>query len=558
VKFAMQHLLEKARQRKNQELGQNLLPEQKEQLIQKYHSLKIPEAPLGPPEIDPSEIEIGHVLGDGSFGTVYMGHCRQKAVAVKKLLKQNLSEQDLEDFRREIEILSSMFHPNICLFMGACTQPGNLMIVTELMKSDLQHVLHDSNIQLSLLTRMRMAKDIALGMNWLHQNKPPIIHRDLKPSNLLVDENWRVKVSDFGLSQIRWRESVKTEDDKGTAQWMAPELLLNQPYTEKCDVYSFGIVLWELLTRQEPFPEFDNFEDFKKAVCEQHRRPSIPPNIPSGLKMLIQDCWNANAEMRPSFSGIVKRLDNIIVDIAILDPQGNQFWKKSFLTQDNVRWTVFVDEFAKLLNLTSFLSPTEPKAILQSPISDLLQNVPRVFAGTNIEVNLRCLKFLLVEKPKVTSGVTLDNEEEIVTVERFGDILNWFGPLKIPQEEDTSTILDKIRELLSCVWFHGDVSTKEAETMLTNLEPGYFLVRFSTTTPGGYTISKVTKTKAIQHQRISHNLEDDTFVVSGRHHKSLQELIEKESKELYLLYPCTGSKYQSLFVEQDISGYKFE
>jgi hypothetical protein len=111
--------------------------------------------------------------------------------------------------------------------------------------------------------------------------------------------------------------------------------------------------------------------------------------------MLIEDCWNATPEMRPSFSGIVRRLDNIIVDIAILDPLGNQFWKKNFLTHDQVRWTEFVDEFAKLLKLTSFLSATHPKSIATAPVSDLLENNPQVFAGTDIELNIKCLKVLL-------------------------------------------------------------------------------------------------------------------------------------------------------------------
>jgi hypothetical protein len=111
--------------------------------------------------------------------------------------------------------------------------------------------------------------------------------------------------------------------------------------------------------------------------------------------MLIEDCWNADAQMRPSFSGIVKRLENIIVDIAILDPQANQFWKKNFLTQDQVRWTEFLDEFAKLLKLTSFLSTNYPKAIATAPISDLLENNPELFTGTEIPLNINCLKSLL-------------------------------------------------------------------------------------------------------------------------------------------------------------------
>ena len=145
------------------------------------------------------------------------------------------------------------------------------MIVTELMKSDLQTVLDDEDFQAPILVRIRMAKDVALGMNWLHSNKPSILHRDLNPSNLLVDENMHVKIADYGLSRIRDESPMSPQDNqsgsdamdvdmnasqsltssrmdisknssaKGTPYYMAPELLRNEPYTEKCDVYSFGI-----------------------------------------------------------------------------------------------------------------------------------------------------------------------------------------------------------------------------------------------------------------------------------------------------------------------------
>lgn len=141
---------------------------------------------------------------------------------------------------------STIFHPNICLFMGACTLPGNFFIVSEFMpKGDMERMLRDKNIQFSLYQRMKMAKDAALGMNWLHCSNPMFIHRDLKSSNLLVDENGRVKVCDFGLSQIKQHGEVLKDLDsaKGTPLWMAPEVMQFKEFNEKADVYSFGIVL---------------------------------------------------------------------------------------------------------------------------------------------------------------------------------------------------------------------------------------------------------------------------------------------------------------------------
>jgi serine/threonine protein kinase len=141
---------------------------------------------LGPPEIQDHEIEAISELGTGSFGTVCRGRCRAKDVAVKVLHRQLLDESSLQSFRKEVEIVrlvthplslhsltlspsihSKIFHPNIVLFMGACTVPGKMMIVTELMpKGDLETILKDRSISLGLLTRMKMAKDAALGMTW--------------------------------------------------------------------------------------------------------------------------------------------------------------------------------------------------------------------------------------------------------------------------------------------------------------------------------------------------------------------------------------------------------
>jgi serine/threonine protein kinase len=106
-------------------------------------------------------------------------------------------------------------HPNIVLFMGACTEPGNFAIVTELLPGGSLHdLLHNPKVAISLLQKVKMLKDIALGMNWLHCSKPAIIHRDLKPTNVLVDEHWNMKICDFGLSAINRTESIV---DQGVA-----------------------------------------------------------------------------------------------------------------------------------------------------------------------------------------------------------------------------------------------------------------------------------------------------------------------------------------------------
>ncbi|GAM17330.1 hypothetical protein SAMD00019534_005050 [Acytostelium subglobosum LB1] len=491
----------------------------------------------GPPEIGPEEIQTESILGDGSFGTVYKGRCRQKDVAVKVMLKQ-VDEKTLKDFRKEVAIMSTIFHPNIVLFLGACTSlQGKLMICTELMKGNLETLLMDPNIKLPLITRMRMAKDAALGILWLHSSNPVFIHRDLKTSNLLVDANLNVKVCDFGLSQIKQRgENLKDGQDgaKGTPLWMAPEVLQGKLFNEKADVYSFGLVLWQIYTRQELFPEFDNFYKFVAAICEKVVRPPVPADCPPALRQLIQKCWDASPENRPDFNVITSTLEGIVIDLAIPDEYGAIMWKNHFRHADYATWKDFLNVFANFIGLTSAQT---------QPMYDLLLNSPNL-NGSTIELNFKCLKAIIAMPTRVGG-----QEEEVVSMEQFGKVLAWFGCLK----EDGSQILDKIRQLMECAWFHGDISTAESENRLHKKPEGTFLVRFSTSESGSYTISKVSKNGVISHQRI--HRPGGKFQVNNSKYLSVKDLILGEAQALGIITPCLGSRFLSLIHKSNTSGY---
>jgi len=490
----------------------------------------------GPPEIDPVEIEKNRVLGDGSFGTVYAGKCRQKDVAVKFLLKQDYDEKTLQTFRNEVEVMSKIFHPNINLFMGACTVPGQLMIVTELMKGDLESLLVDEQVQLSLLRRLKIAKDAALGILWLHSSNPQIIHRDLKASNLLIDDNLTCKICDFGLSQIKPRGKNLIdgkEGAKGTPLWMAPEVMMGEQFNEKADVYSFSLILWFLLETKEPYEQFEDLETFARAVCIQHVRPAIPQGTDPGLKDLITRCWAPNPADRPTFSEIVQKLDHIMIDVAIEDPLGRQFWRENFFTKDPVPWNDFLNAFSKLLRLL----PQNANM----PLSYVLSHAREIIKDTTVEIDIKCLKAILADEQG-------NNDESIVSLEKFGNILRWFGPLN-------NTILQRIRVLMTEPWFHGDIITSESETRLLGKPEGTFLVRFSTSTPGCYTISKVSLHDAtIKHQKIQ-RLANYNLEINGHVYKTLQELVRSESIPLNLHIACAGSRFPPIFMQQKISGY---
>eukprot|EP01018_Ginkgo_biloba_P013382 Gb_10076 [translate_table: standard] len=150
--------------------------------------------------------------------------------------------------------MKKLRHPNVLLFMGAVASPERLCIVTEFLpRGSLFRLFQRNTPGMDWRRRARMALDIARGINYLHHCHPPIVHRDLKSSNLLVDKNWTVKVGDFGLSRLRHATFLTAKSGKGTPQWMAPEVLRNEPSNEKSDIYSFGVILWELATEKVPW-----------------------------------------------------------------------------------------------------------------------------------------------------------------------------------------------------------------------------------------------------------------------------------------------------------------
>eukprot|EP00300_Choanocystis_sp_HF-7_P013506 c18324_g1_i1.p1 GENE.c18324_g1_i1~~c18324_g1_i1.p1 ORF type:complete len:149 (+),score=27.44 c18324_g1_i1:731-1177(+) len=143
-------------------------------------------------------------------------------------------------------------HPNIVLFMGGLSQPDSLGIIMEHMPcGNLFEVLHETKIELDMKQKLKFACDAARGMTYLHMSNPPIIHRDLKSLNLMLDANFNVKITDFGLSKTKSTHNRPMTAQCGTYQWMAPELIQGHYYDEKVDVFSFGIVVSvQILVRQ--------------------------------------------------------------------------------------------------------------------------------------------------------------------------------------------------------------------------------------------------------------------------------------------------------------------
>ncbi|KAL0368859.1 UNVERIFIED_CONTAM: Serine/threonine-protein kinase CTR1 [Sesamum calycinum] len=265
-------------------------------------------------EISWDELHIKERVGAGSFGTVHRAEWHGSDVAVKVLTVQDFHDDQLKEFLREVAIMKRIRHPNVVLFMGAVTKRPHLSIVTEyLPRGSLFRLIHRpaAGEILDQRRRLRMALDVAKGVNYLHRLTPPIVHWDLKSPNLLVDKNWNVKVCDFGLSRFKANTFISSKSVAGTPEWMAPEFLRGEPSNEKSDVYSFGVILWELVTMQQPWSGLSPAQ-VVGAVAFQNRRPAIPPNTSPVLASLMESCWADDPAQRPSFSSIVDSLKKLL------------------------------------------------------------------------------------------------------------------------------------------------------------------------------------------------------------------------------------------------------
>ncbi|XXG64703.1 hypothetical protein AAC387_Pa05g2584 [Persea americana] len=261
-----------------------------------------------------SDLVLKERIGAGSFGTVHRADWHGSEVAVKILMEQDFHAVHFQEFLREVAIMKRMRHPNIVLFMGAVTRPPNLSIVTEyLSRGSLYRLLHRAGARevLDERRRLNMAYDVAKGMNYLHKRNPPIVHRDLKSPNLLVDKKYTVKVCDFGLSRLKENTFLSSKSTAGTPEWMAPEVLRDEPSNEKSDVYSFGVILWELVTLQQPWSSL-NPAQVVAAVGFKSRRLEIPSDVNPQVAAIIESCWANEPWQRPSFSAIMELLKPLI------------------------------------------------------------------------------------------------------------------------------------------------------------------------------------------------------------------------------------------------------
>lgn len=263
-----------------------------------------------------SDLTYNKVIGGGTSCSVWVGTYRKKQVAIKK--QKNDEKVTKIEFDRELQVYASINHVNLVKYFGVCLEPPCCLVLEYCKGGDLFTLLHKrKDVCLEWTTRIKILKDICCGMAHLHSHR--FIHRDLKSLNLLLENKVNsnndsvvVKISDFGLSRV-FVEGEFMTGRLGTCHWMAPEVLQSSIYTLAADVYSFAIVIYEVITREYPY-KGKSSDEISVQVTRNHLRPSLtslPRTCPPQLIDIMKLCWDSDYTRRPSFESIHGLLENI-------------------------------------------------------------------------------------------------------------------------------------------------------------------------------------------------------------------------------------------------------
>ncbi|XP_022142218.1 serine/threonine-protein kinase HT1 [Momordica charantia] len=271
--------------------------------------------------VDLSKLFLGLRFAHGAHSRLYHGKYNDEPVAVKIIRVPEDDENGAlaarleKQFAREVTLLSRLDHPNVIKFVAACRKPPVFCVITEyLSQGSLRAYLHKLEHQsLPLQKLIAIALDVARGMEYIHAQG--IIHRDLKPENVLIDEDFHLKVADFGIACPE-AYFDPLADDPGTYRWMAPEMIKHKPYGRKVDVYSFGLMLWEMVAGAIPYEDMTPIQA-AFAVVNKNLRPVISSDCPLAMRALIEQCWSLQPDKRPDFWQVVKVLEQFESSLAL-------------------------------------------------------------------------------------------------------------------------------------------------------------------------------------------------------------------------------------------------
>ncbi|XP_059215098.1 mitogen-activated protein kinase kinase kinase 21 [Centropristis striata] len=363
------------------------------------------QVPSSPVKIPFSELVLEEIIGVGGFGKVYRGTWKDQEVAVKAARQD--PDEDITatagSVKQEAKLFSMLQHPNIIKLEGVCLDEPNLCLVMEYARGGtLNRALTGRRIPPHIL--VNWAVQIARGMLYLHEEAVvPIIHRDLKSSNILLLETIEnddigrktLKITDFGLAR-EWHKTTKMSA-AGTYSWMAPEVIKSSLFSKGSDVWSYGVLLWELLTGEVPYRGIDGLAVAYGVAVNKLTLP-IPSTCPEPFAKLMEECWDQDPHVRPSFSCILEQLSAIEEAVMATMPQD------SFHSmQDD--WRVEIQEmFDELRTKEKELRSREEEltraALQQKSQEELLKRREQQLAEREINVLERELNILIFQLNK--------------------------------------------------------------------------------------------------------------------------------------------------------------
>jgi len=527
----------------------------------------------GVQEISPEALTFDEeVIGSGASGVVKRGmwlKTTEVAVKVLKNIPEFTDRKDLLGFYKEIETLSKLRHTNIVQMYGFCRKENYVCLVTEYVRGgNLADCLADpENYELDFYLQTELALNIVRGMVYLHSMG--VIHRDLKPANILVEswEEGKVKVCDFGLSKVVRKTEKKEENEAlGSPQYAAPELAADN-HDNKVDVFSFGIILWEVAFRKSPWPELKFGGQFAERY-QRGQRPEIGPDCVFGH--LVETCWAQNPADRPAFGKVYDDLDKIKKGSASPNPSmrkasgtltprlsnGTRTQSSASMnTMGNpnkplptpgmnglksppVKGKQATTSAPNLRTVSTAnlggMSPNGPtngvRVLPSSPKPTAESAVWKLFTGKESEtwdIFAATLQVALGTTATVMKRLKFVFETEgMVQKATWETFLIWFTPLD--KVGGGGYDIDHVMTICTPSWFHGFLSSGDAQKALKGKPDGTYLFRFSTTNPGCYALT-VAYSSTVGHWRISCEKkagENPVFSIDGKPYKSLDDIIQ--------------------------------
>jgi len=435
----------------------------------------------------------------------------------------HLSSDMQPDFSRELQFATGCCAKGLCNYIGAHrAEEDVVLLLLDAPPCILGGRSRKASPAPPLPQRLVQALELAQGLAYLHRRRAEagaatsFYHTLLSSHSLrMTEQGTDMALAHYAFTDFRDAKKPSAQE----AYYKAPELLktYGKPPDptlngEKADVYSYAIILWEILTQKTAYQEYTTLSDLFVAVRDEKNRPSIPEDCGDKLGALLSECWAAAPETRPTFAEIESAFNEVLLEVLIEDSFAREFWANNFLGQQFVKWPIFLEKFY------AFLKVPQPKGKAKDIYGEALRAV-------------------------IMDIGDCDGTE--VSMEVFGKIMDWFGPLEGPG------ILDKIAELLNQAWFHGKLQGKDAEERVAHQDRGAFLFRFSATEPGCYAITVHTKRDQAKHYRVYHK-PGTNYLIGKSECGSLLQIVLNFNRQLYLRKPCPGSKFTEVFRKHNI------